>query len=130
MIQRLITLITALFVTTFAVAGEKFPTISHAELKQAVAEKEVVLLDVNGSETYAKGHIPGAVDFTAKADNLSKVLPADKDALIVAYCGNERCGAYARAAEAARKLGYKNVRHYAPGIAGWKSAGETVEKSS
>lgn len=130
MIQRLITLITALFVTTLAVAGEKFPTISHAELKEAIAAKKVVLLDVNGSESYAKGHIPGAVDYTAKSDALGSVLPADKDALIVAYCGSETCGAYARAAEAARKLGYKNVKHYRPGIAGWKSAGESVEKAS
>ena len=46
----------------------------------------------------------------------------------VLSCGNEHCGAYARAAEAAHKLGYTNVQHFKPGIAGWKDAGEPTEK--
>ena len=37
-------------------------------------------------------------------------------------------GAYARAAEAAQKLGYTNVQHFKPGIAGWKAAGEPTAK--
>lgn len=130
MIQRIFALIVSLFVVTCASAAEKFPSITHAELKQAIAENKVVLLDANGSETFRSGHIPGAVDFSAHAGDIAAVLPADKEALIVAYCGNEQCGAYARAADAARKLGYKNVKHYAPGIAGWKSSGEPVQKSS
>ncbi len=130
MIQRLFAIFASLFVVTLASAGEKFPSITHAELKQAIAEQKVVLLDVNGSSSYAAGHIPGAVDYSANADKIASMLPADKDALIVAYCGSESCGAYARAADAARKLGYKNVKHYAPGIAGWKASGESVQKPS
>ena len=64
---------------------------------------------------------------TLTAD-LAKVLPADKKALIVAYCANPHCGAYARAAEAAAKLGYTNVQHFKPGIQGWVSAGEPTDK--
>jgi rhodanese-related sulfurtransferase len=88
----------------------------------------VTLLDVNGPVSYANGHIPGAIDYTAHTADLAKFLPADKSSLIVAYCGNEHCGAYARAAEAAQKLGYSNVQHFKPGIAGWKSANEPTEK--
>ena len=33
-----------------------------------------------------------------------------------------------RAAEAAQKLGYTNVQHFKPGIAGWKDAGEPTQK--
>ena len=70
------------------------------------------------------GHIPGALDFdTAEAD-LAAQLPADKTALIVAYCADENCSAFAFAAEKARELGYTNVQHYAPGILGWKKSGE------
>jgi len=54
--------------------------------------------------------------------------PADKNALIVAYCGSPSCGAFARAAEAAVKLGYTNVKFYSGGISGWKKAGEATEK--
>lgn len=105
-----------------------FPDISLTDLKAAMAAKKVTLLDVNGPVSYANGHIPGAIDFTAHTGDLAKVLPADKSSLIVAYCGNEHCGAYARAAEAAQKLGYTNVQHFKQGIAGWKEAGEPTQK--
>jgi len=75
-------------------AAEEFPDITHKELKAAIAEKNVVLLDCNGSKSYAQHHIPGALDFSAVKDDLSKALPADKGALIVAYCGSPTCPAY------------------------------------
>jgi rhodanese-related sulfurtransferase len=130
MISRNIAILASLFLATAGFAGERFAAISHPELKQAIADHKVVLLDANGSETYQQGHIPGAIDFSTSAARLASLLPADKGALIVAYCGNEACGAYASAAEAARKLGYTNVRHYSPGIAGWKKSGEKIEKTS
>ena len=105
-----------------------YPDITLQDLKADIAAKKVTLLDVNGPVSYAGGHIPGAIDYTAHTADLAKVLPADKNTLIVAYCGNEHCGAYARAAEAASKLGYTNVMHFKPGIAGWKAAGEATEK--
>ena len=36
----------------------------------------------------------------------------------------------AMAADAAVKLGYTNVKHFAPGIAGWKKSGAPTEKGS
>ena len=71
------------------------------ELKKAIAEKKVTVLDVNGSESYSKGHIPTAIDFRAKKDEIASVLPSDKGALVVAYCGGPTCGAYAAAAKKA-----------------------------
>lgn len=120
-------LLAAALLSLNAFAGT-FPDISLTDLKSAIAANKVTLLDVNGPATYAHGHIPGAVDFTAHTADLDKVLPSDKSSLVVAYCGNEHCGAYARAAEAASKLGYTNVQHFKPGIAGWIAAGETTEK--
>lgn len=114
-------------ISTNVTAGS-FPDISLADLKAAIAAKKVTLLDVNGPVTYSNGHIPGAIDYTAHTADLAMVLPSDKASLVVAYCGSERCGAWARAAEAAQKLGYTNVRHFKPGIAGWKAAGESTEK--
>ena len=123
----LLPLLALLCLSLSAIAGA-FPDITLPQLKSAIASKQVTLLDVNGPVSYANGHIPGAIDFTAHTANLASVLPADKNALIVAYCGNEHCGAYARAAEAAQKLGYTNVQHFKPGIAGWKEANEPTEK--
>lgn len=116
----------AVIAASTAFAGE-YPDISINKLKKAIEDGKVTVIDVNGSSSYAKGHIPGAIDFAANSENLAAKLPAEKDALIVAYCGGPACSAYQRAASAAEKLGYTNVKHLSAGIAGWKEAGEKTE---
>jgi rhodanese-related sulfurtransferase len=104
----------------------EFKDITLADLKQAIADKKVTLLDANGTESFIKGRLPGAIDFTANKADLAKVLPADKASLIVAYCGGPKCGAWKGAATAAAALGYTNVQHFSGGISGWKDAGEQL----
>jgi len=103
------------------------PDISLADLKQALADKAVTLLDCNGSASYAKGHIPGAINFETAKTALADKLPKEKAALVVAYCGGPMCNAYKAGAEAAAKLGYTNVKHFSGGIKGWKAASEKLE---
>lgn len=100
------------------------PDISLVDLKQAIADKAVTLLDCNGSKSYANGHMPGAMDFEGAKADLAKRMPTDKAALVVAYCGGPKCLAYKAGADAATKLGYTNVKHFSGGISGWKDAGE------
>lgn len=109
-----------------AYAGE-YPDISIADLKTAIAEKKVVILDVNGTDSWKAGHVPGALDFDTVSKDLAKKLPAAKDSLVVAYCGGPGCNAYTAGAKAAKELGYTNVKHLAAGISGWKKAGEPTE---
>jgi rhodanese-related sulfurtransferase len=129
--KKFLALLTSVVVAqALALADDSFANISHDDLKKAIADKQVVLLDVNGSDSWQEGHIPGALDFDKSEKDLAKVLPADKNILVVAYCGSERCSAYKAGAQAASKLGYKNVKHYAKGISGWKKSGEKTEKGS
>jgi len=121
-----ISLATLLIATTAVFAGN-YENISIEELKTAIADKSVVVVDVNGTESFTKGHIPTAIDFVAVKDTFSEKLPTDKSTLVVAYCGSESCGAYAAAAKAAKDLGYTNVKHFAPGLKGWKEAGENLQ---
>ena len=102
--------------------------ISKADLDAAIKAKTVTLIDCNGTDSYAAGHIPGAIDFTAKGKELAALLPKDKAALIVSYCGGPKCGAYKSGADAAKALGYTNVKHFSEGISGWKKSGGLVEK--
>jgi len=104
-------------------AVPEFPEITLTSLAAAIANHSVVLLDANGSTSFHTGHIPGAIDYEAAAPHLAALLPADQDQLIVAYCANEFCPHYLAAARAAAALGYTNIRHFAPGIAGWRKAG-------
>jgi rhodanese-related sulfurtransferase len=112
-----------------ASAGE-FPDISIKELNKAIKEKKATVIDVNGSDSYKSGHVPSAIDFAANKEKIEKLLPKEKDALIVAYCGGPSCNAYTSAANAAKELGYTNVKHLSAGISGWKSAGQKLETVS
>jgi len=110
--------------------ASSFPEITIDQVKAAIAAKNITLLDANGTESWKEGHIPGAIDFAANKAKLASVLPADKKALIVAYCGGPRCHAYAAAAQAAKALGYTNVKHLTAGIHGWMDADEPTQKGS
>lgn len=124
--KKLLTLLATAFLAITAQAGE-FPDISVDDLKSAIDAKKATVLDVNGSASYQKAHIPGAIDFRANKAELAKLLPADKNSLVVAYCGGPTCGAYAAAAKAAKELGYTNVKHLSAGISGWKAANAPTE---
>jgi rhodanese-related sulfurtransferase len=121
-------LVTAVFAVS-AYAGD-FADISINEVNKLAESKTAVIIDVNGDESFKAGHVPGALDFAAIQDKLAASLPQKKDALIVAYCGNPKCGAYLKAAKAAQKLGYTNIKHMSAGIAGWKAAGLKTESGS
>ena len=129
MMKNLSALLVVAFAASVAYAGG-VKDITIPELKAAIAAKQVVLLDANGTDSWKSGHIPGAIDFKANKEKLASLLPADKGALVVAYCGGPKCMAYKAAAEAASKLGYTNVKHLPAGIKGWVSAGEPTDKGS
>ncbi|NQW99629.1 rhodanese-like domain-containing protein [bacterium] len=124
--KKLITLALGLAFSATAFAGD-FADISIPELKKAIAEKSVTVIDVNGIASYKAGHIPTAIDYETSSATLAKSLPADKAALVVAYCGSPKCVAYVAAAKKAKELGYTNVKHLSAGISGWKEAGEKTE---
>lgn len=121
------TLATVVFAASVVVAGE-FPDISVKEVKALSESKKAVIIDVNGTESFKEGRVPGALNYEVIKDKLARVLPADKNTPIVAYCGSPRCKAYRAAAEAAAKLGYTNVKHMSAGIKGWRDAGEKQDK--
>jgi rhodanese-related sulfurtransferase len=127
--KLIMTLAAALIAFTGISRADEYPDISIGDLKKAISEKKVVVIDVNGSDSYKAAHIPGAVDFESSKEKLATALPKDKGALVVAYCGGPKCSAYKSAAKAAVALGYTNVKHLSAGISGWTEAGEKTEKA-
>lgn len=125
--KKLLALALSLFAAGSIMAAE-YPDISIEDLKKEIAAGKVTVIDVNGSASYANGHVPGAIDFASNKDSLASKLPEDKSALVVAYCGGPSCSAYKAAAKKAEELGYTNVKHLSAGISGWKKAGEKLEK--
>jgi rhodanese-related sulfurtransferase/copper chaperone CopZ len=124
----ILTITAALLAFAGVSRADEYPDISIGDVKKAIAEKKIALIDVNGSDSWTEGHIPGAIDFEASKEKLADLLPKDKASLVVAYCGGPSCSAYKSGAKLATKLGYTNVKHLSAGISGWKSAGEKTEK--
>lgn len=120
---------TSAFAGGKAVQGhdELAPQVSLDELKKLVETKGALIVDANGTEMYNAGHIPGAISFAQHEGKLMSVLPKDKNALIVAYCGGTMCSAWEAAAKEAKQQGYTNIKHFKGGIKGWKEAKMQVE---
>ncbi len=119
--KKIFALLAATLLTATVYAGE-FADISTADVLSAANAKSAVIIDANSPDSYKAGHVPGALSWTAIQKNLVASLPADKNALIIAYCGNPHCPAYLRAAKAAQKLGYTNIKHMPAGIDGWNES--------
>jgi rhodanese-related sulfurtransferase len=127
--KKIIALFATAVIAVSSYAGE-FPDVSITEVKALAESKKAVIIDVNGTESFKKGRVPGALNFAEIKGKLADVLPKDKNTPIVAYCGGPSCKAYQAAATAAEKLGYKNIKHMSAGISGWQKAGEKMEKDS
>lgn len=125
--KKLLALLATCAVALGTAVAEEYEDISLTDLKEAMKEGKVILLDVNGSEKYNKHHIPGAIDFKANKDQIATLLPENKDTMVVAYCGGPSCGAYRAGVNKAKELGYTDVRHLSLGISGWLAAGEETE---
>ncbi|HUJ11773.1 MAG TPA: rhodanese-like domain-containing protein [Verrucomicrobiae bacterium] len=127
--KKLLAFAAGVFLVANLYAGE-VQDITIPELRADMASGNVTLLDANGTKSWKEGHIPGAIDFKASKDKLASILPKDKAAPIVAYCGGPKCVAYKAAVKAAEQLGYTNIKHLTAGISGWKKAGEKMESGS
>lgn len=90
------------------------------QVKIPMAE-DVMLIDARPYKPkYIKGHIPMAVSLpNSKFDKLTDQLPANKDALLIFYCGGLKCKLSHKSARKAEKLGYTNVKVFAEGYPGW-----------
>ena len=111
---------------------EKPPVKVSAEMlmKTADIEKLVALgpekgkyflFDSRPLPRFQEGSIPTAVNLPFPAfDKLAeKMLPQDKNALIVFYCAGPACNMSPGSADKAKKLGYSNLKVYKDGMPAW-----------
>jgi rhodanese-related sulfurtransferase len=82
-----------------------------------------LLGDARPLKRYQEGHVPSAVSTPAvKAEALLAKLPADKNQLLVFYCGGPTCPFTKQAYDIASKAGHTNVKGFQAGIPGWNKA--------
>ena len=100
--------------------------IKTAAVKELIDSKtNAVIIDSRPESRFDQGHLPGAISIpVAKLkEQQVAVLPADKNAALIFYCGGLTCTLSTTNAEAARKLGYTNVKVYLEGEPAWAKAG-------
>lgn len=88
----------------------------------AGGQQDFVLLDVRGSDKYAAGHVPGALDLAHRKIIGSKIAEFPATTLFVVYCAGPHCNGAARAAVRLAQLG-RPVKLMTGGITGWLDEG-------
>ncbi len=93
--------------------------ISHVSVPMA---GDVMIIDARPYKPkFTKGHIPGAVSIPfSEFDKKTDLLPKNKDALLIYYCGGLKCKLSHKSAKKAQALGYTNVYVFAKGYPEWK----------
>lgn len=87
-----------------------------------LASGTFVLLDVRSPESYAAGHVRGALNLPHARINERTVAAHPAGALFVVYCSGPHCNGADRAALRLAKLG-RPVKKMIGGIEGWKDEG-------
>jgi rhodanese-related sulfurtransferase len=92
-------------------------------------QQDFVLLDVRGTEKYAAGHVPGALDLAHRKIIASRMAAYPDATLFVVYCAGPHCNGAARAAVRLARLG-RPVKLMTGGITGWIDEGFALQQSS
>jgi rhodanese-related sulfurtransferase len=114
-----------------AACAAKADSLSTEQLNALLkSDKAVTVLDARSGKWDDGRRIPGATALSAASspEDIAKVIKS-KDAAVVTYCSNLKCGASGKLAGKLKSLGYTNVKEYPEGIAGWADSGNKVEKA-
>ncbi len=95
---------------------------------QLMNREKAVVIDVCEPDEFARGHVLGAKNLPlAQVDEKLAQLVKNKSSHVIMVC---QVGARsARAAAAARKLGYENVQSLSGGLRAWVAASMPTEKA-
>lgn len=123
-----------------ATATEKggYSLVGTEELKKMIDDGDkLVIIDTMPADSFKGGHIPGAVNAELPKEGeatpeqleaFKALLPSDKDATVVVYCGFTACGRSDIGAAYAVEQGYTDVLRQPGGIVAWQDAGFDAEK--
>ena len=101
------------------------------DVHEALAEggAPFVLVDARSSESYAHGHIPGAVSLPHRAIDRAVLARFSRDVPIVTYCDGIGCNASTKAAAKLAALGFR-VKEMLGGLEWWRRDGFPVEEGA
>ncbi len=99
-----------------------YSAVTAEYVARELERNEMMLVDARPKKLkYDRGYIPSAISIPdSQFEKLKGKLPADKNTLLVFYCGGLICKLSHKSAQRAIKLGYTNVKVFAAGYPGWK----------
>lgn len=84
-------------------------------------DRVALIVDARPAVKYNEGTIPGAINIPFQDwDKLKGLLPNDKNAQLIFFCGGLKCDLSHKSAVKAKEMGYADVRAYAEGWPVWK----------
>lgn len=89
-----------------------------------------LFVDARGSDYFAEGHIPRAINMprTSIVQGLATEALSDKSRPVIVYCSGEDCSDSKIVAQGLLMLGYRKVSVYAGGWEEWEASGSPVGK--
>jgi rhodanese-related sulfurtransferase len=116
--------------------------VRATEVRELIAARRAVMVDVRSEKEYNEGHIPGAIlvpygekslkdiAFDASLDNFPGADKLDKARPVIFACNGAECWKSYKAARAAIARGFTTVYWFRGGLPEWKADGLAVEKSA
>ncbi len=103
---------------------------SLAQFDSLRALEGVVLVDARSTQSFAKGHIPGAISLPADEvwEQQAKLAELVRARAVLVYCDDPRCDAAERLADQLLAHGCQAIAIYHAGIRGWIEAGRPVTR--
>ena len=105
-------------------AMETDATDVYFDLQQGSAG--FTLLDARAEESYATGHLPGAVNMPYRVITAETTATWNKDTVIVVYSVGPACNGATKAAARLSALGF-SVKEMIGGLASWKEEGYPIQ---
>jgi rhodanese-related sulfurtransferase len=117
---------------------QKTAEVSTEEIRHILADHSATVLDARPYAEFAAGHIPGAVNVSAKPGvpmsqyvsdvaEVVRLMHGNRDAPILLYCNGPFCGKSSRLADELLTAGFTNVRRYQLGDPVWRALGGVMQ---
>lgn len=84
-----------------------------------------VVVDCRSPESYAKGHVPGALNIPYRTMNNESTSRIPKGTPVITYCSSISCNASTKGAARMSSLGFK-VKEMLGGMASWQGEGYSI----
>ena len=96
--------------------------VHEAMSRAATGAADFVLLDVRGPQSYARAHVPGAINLPHRQITAERMAAWPAGTLFVVYCAGPHCNGADRAALRLAEL-RRPVKLMLGGITGWADEG-------